>query len=170
MLDLGRIRKPPNIEQDELKLYLIKPPGSVPSKLYKGKEVITFKNYRLLKEFQNESLNWLVQNWHQNRNCILADEMGLGKTIQIIAFLYHLIMNEKVLGPFLVLAPLTTLQQWRREIEAWTNFNCLLYYDEGQAPGLDTCKLHEFYYLYTRKNGEVTKSDIPKFNILLTNY
>lgn len=79
--------------------------------------------------------------------------MGLGKTIQIIAFLYHLTMNEKVLGPFLVLAPLTTLQQWRREIEAWTSFNCLLYYDEGQVQGLETCRQHEFNCLYTRRNG-----------------
>lgn len=57
--------------------------------------------------------------------------MGLGKTIQTIAFLFHLHAHESVQGPFLVLAPLTTLQQWRREIEEWTSFNCLLYYDEG---------------------------------------
>jgi len=59
--------------------------------------------------------------------------MGLGKTIQTIALLYHLHNQEKVSGPFLILAPLTTLQQWRREIEDWTNFNCLLYYDEGNS-------------------------------------
>ena len=55
--------------------------------------------------------------------------MGLGKTIQTIAFLYHLYTYENVTGPFLVLAPMTTLQQWRKEIELWTGFNCLLYYD-----------------------------------------
>jgi chromodomain-helicase-DNA-binding protein 7 len=68
------------------------------------------------------------------------------------------------------LAPLTTLQQWRREIEAWTNFNCLLYYDEGQDEGREVCQQHEFYCTYTRRNGEMVKSSIPKFNILLTNY
>ena len=73
----------------------------------------------------------MINNWHVNRSCILADEMGLGKTIQTIAFLYHLYNIEKVPGPFLILAPLTTLPQWRKEIEEWTNFNCLLYYDEG---------------------------------------
>jgi chromodomain-helicase-DNA-binding protein 7 len=81
--------------------------------------------------------------------------MGLGKTIQIIAFLYHLYMYEKVLGPFLVLAPLTTLPQWRREIESWTNFNCLLYYDEGKAEGRSICQSYEFHYLHTKRNGDL---------------
>ena len=40
--------------------------------------------------------------------------MGLGKTIQTIAFLYHLYHSEEIVGPFLILAPLTTLHQWRR--------------------------------------------------------
>ena len=86
-----------------------------------------------LKNFQLESLNWLISNWHLHRNSILADEMGLGKTIQAIAFLWHLREKEKAIGPFLVIAPLSTLQQWRTLIEQWTYFNCLLYYDEGRG-------------------------------------
>jgi SNF2 family DNA or RNA helicase len=164
------MRKPVNIELSEEKLYLLKRRGQKPGKLYGGKEVITFKDYRLLKDFQNEALNWFIQNWYENRNTILADEMGLGKTIQVLAFLYHLHMHERVLGPFLVLAPLTTLHQWRREIEAWTNFNCLLYYDEGQQLGRASCQLYEFHYSYTRRNGQLIQSNIPKFQILLTNY
>lgn len=35
--------------------------------------------------------------------------MGLGKTIQSIAFLYHLYNAENVKGPFLIIAPLSTL-------------------------------------------------------------
>lgn len=42
--------------------------------------------------------------------------MGLGKTIQTIAFLNHLNVFENVLGPFLVVAPVSTLKQWRNEI------------------------------------------------------
>lgn len=99
---------------------------------YGEKDIPIYKNYRKLKDFQLESLNWLIKSWYENKNTILADEMGLGKTIQTIAFLFHLYSYESVIGPFLILAPLTTLQQWRREIEEWTNFNCLLYYDEGK--------------------------------------
>ena len=45
---------------------------------------------------------------------------GLGKTAQSIAtleFQRQLLGNP---GPFLVVAPLTTLGHWRREIETWT--------------------------------------------------
>lgn len=116
MIQKGKNRKPFPVKVNEEKLYLYKKKLDKPNKIYHGKDVIKFKNYRLLRDFQNESLNWLIANWYSNRNCILADEMGLGKTIQILAFLYHLNRYEKVLGPFLVLAPLTTLPQWRKEI------------------------------------------------------
>jgi hypothetical protein len=54
---------------------------------------------------------------------ILADEMGLGKTIQAIAFLNHLYAFENCRGPFLVIAPLSTLEHWKRTVEDWTNLN-----------------------------------------------
>jgi hypothetical protein len=47
--------------------------------------------------------------------------MGLGKTVQAIAFLNHLYTFENSRGPFLVIAPLTTLEHWRRTIEDWTD-------------------------------------------------
>lgn len=50
-----------------------------------------FKDRKLLRDYQLESLNWLIQSWYAKRNVILADEMGLGKTIQTIAFLHHMI-------------------------------------------------------------------------------
>ena len=35
-----------------------------------------------LRDYQMESLNWMVYSWLHNTNIILADEMGLGKTVQ----------------------------------------------------------------------------------------
>ena len=52
-------------------------------------------------------------------NGILADEMGLGKTIQCIALIAHLIEN-KVRGPFIVAAPLSTLPNWLAEFKRFT--------------------------------------------------
>ena len=80
-----------------------------------------------MKKFQVEGLNWLIKCWAENRNCILADEMGLGKTIQTIAFLHYLNVFEGVFGPFLIIAPVSTLKQWRNEIEMWSELNCVLY-------------------------------------------
>jgi chromodomain-helicase-DNA-binding protein 7 len=51
---------------------------------------------------------------------MLADEMGLGKTIQTVAILEHLRSRENVRGPFLIIAPLSTLEHWKREFEDWT--------------------------------------------------
>lgn len=49
-------------------------------------------------------------------NGILADEMGLGKTVQCIAMMAHLV-NMGVPGPYLVVAPLSTLPNWQSEFE-----------------------------------------------------
>lgn len=49
-------------------------------------------------------------------NGILADEMGLGKTIQVIALICFLI-EKKIPGPFLIVAPLSTLPNWVSEFK-----------------------------------------------------
>lgn len=61
------------------------------------------------------------------QNCILADEMGLGKTIQSIAFLQEM-ANFGINGPFLVVAPLSTIANWQREFEMWTDINAITYH------------------------------------------
>ena len=48
----------------------------------------------------------------QGINGILADEMGLGKTIQAIALLAHLFETKNNYGPFLIVAPSSTLYNW----------------------------------------------------------
>jgi ATP-dependent DNA helicase len=60
----------------------------------------------------------LISLFDNGLNGILADEMGLGKTIQVIAFLSHLRING-VFGPFLIVAPLSTLPNWTNEIQKW---------------------------------------------------
>lgn len=73
-----------------------------------------------LRSYQIQGLNWLI-SLHQNGIAgILADEMGLGKTLQTIAFLGYLRYIEKNPGPFLVIAPKSTLNNWLRELNRWT--------------------------------------------------
>ncbi|OUC49062.1 putative protein, SNF2 family [Trichinella nativa] len=61
-------------------------------------------------------------------NSILADEMGLGKTVQCIAFLCHMI-SVGVKGPFLVIAPLSTVRNWMNEFKKFApEIPVLLYY------------------------------------------
>jgi ATP-dependent DNA helicase len=53
-------------------------------------------------------------------NGILGDEMGLGKTCQTIGQL-SVLKEKKVPGPYLVVAPLSTLVNWHREVGMWTD-------------------------------------------------
>ncbi len=65
-----------------------------------------------LKEYQVKGLRWLNNLFEQGINGILADEMGLGKTIQAIALLSHISYNKNIWGPFLIVAPNSTLFNW----------------------------------------------------------
>ncbi|KAI4376194.1 hypothetical protein MLD38_013984 [Melastoma candidum] len=69
----------------------------------------------VLHQYQLEGLNFLRFSWSKQTHVILADEMGLGKTIQSIAFLASL--YEEGLYPFLVVAPLSTLRNWRGSLQ-----------------------------------------------------
>ncbi|XP_060815340.1 lymphoid-specific helicase-like isoform X2 [Bombus pascuorum] len=69
-----------------------------------------------LRDYQNEGLQWLKVLYENGINGILADEMGLGKTVQVIALLCHLIEKRQD-GPYLLVAPLSTLPNWMLEFE-----------------------------------------------------
>lgn len=64
---------------------------------------------------------------HYRQNCILADEMGLGKTIQSITFIQEMI-SYGIPYPYLVIAPLSTIGNWQREFETWTDLNVITYH------------------------------------------
>jgi len=61
----------------------------------------------------------MISLYEEGINGILADEMGLGKTIQTIAFVAFLKEFKKVSGPFMVVAPKSTLGNWMREFKKW---------------------------------------------------
>ncbi|KAM6956225.1 lymphoid-specific helicase [Aplochiton taeniatus] len=82
----------------------------------------------LMRWYQIEGIEWLRMLWENGINGILADEMGLGKTIQCIAHIAMMI-EKKVLGPFLVVAPLSTLPNWINELKRFTpELSTLLYH------------------------------------------
>ncbi|XP_071782238.2 lymphoid-specific helicase [Centroberyx gerrardi] len=82
----------------------------------------------IMRWYQIEGIEWLRMLWENGINGILADEMGLGKTIQCIAHTAMMI-DKKVMGPFLVVAPLSTLPNWISEFKRFTpEVSVLLYH------------------------------------------
>ncbi|TDH68248.1 hypothetical protein CCR75_003480 [Bremia lactucae] len=138
-----------------------------PNTWAKYQESPIYNNQNNLRSYQLEGLNWLTFCWYNRRNCILADEMGLGKTVQATSILEHLRQREFIRGPFLVVAPLATLGNWKREIEMWTSMNCVVYHDsEGGSDIRSFIREQEFHFASEahRRRG------IYKFNVLVTSY
>ncbi|CAH1113775.1 unnamed protein product [Psylliodes chrysocephalus] len=69
-----------------------------------------------LRQYQIDGVKWMNALFKNGINGILADEMGLGKTVQIIALICHL-MERKIPGPYLVVAPLSTIPNWESEFK-----------------------------------------------------
>ncbi|KAI9176217.1 hypothetical protein H9P43_006582 [Blastocladiella emersonii ATCC 22665] len=124
-----------------------------------------FKNGNQLRAYQLEGVNWLVHCWIRGQSSIMADEMGLGKTVQSVAFLHELYSRYGVMGPFLVIAPLSTVPHWEREFRNWTNMNAIVYHGNAAARNLivDT----EFYWKDARG---APVPGVFKFDVLITTY
>lgn len=72
-----------------------------------------------LRDYQQTGLKWLISLYESGLSGILADEMGLGKTLQCISLL-AVLYERGVTGPFLIVAPLSTLSNWKKEFEKFT--------------------------------------------------
>lgn len=116
----------------------------------------------VLRDYQLEGLNFLVNSWRNDTNVILADEMGLGKTVQSVSVLGFLQNTQQIHGPFLVVVPLSTLSNWAKEFKKWLpEMNIIVYV--GNRASREACEQYEFYT--DNKSGRRTK-----FNALLTTY
>ena len=115
-----------------------------------------------LKEYQLKGLNWLVNLYEQGINGILADEMGLGKTIQSISVMAYLAEFHNIWGPFLVIAPASTLHNWQQEISKFVpDLKVLPYWGNAK----DRKVLRKFW---DRKH--ITYNRNSEFHVLVTSY
>lgn len=66
--------------------------------------------------YQLDGFKWLEFMVRNGCGCLLGDEMGLGKTLQIITLFGA--QKERMAAPhFLVVCPVSLLENWKREIE-----------------------------------------------------
>ncbi|KAL8211139.1 hypothetical protein R6Q57_005576 [Mikania cordata] len=110
-----------------------------------------------LKSYQIKGVKWLISLWQNGLNGILADQMGLGKTIQTIGFLAHL-KGKGLDGPYLVIAPLSTLSNWLNEISRFVpSVSAVIYHGDK------------------KERNEIRRLKMPKkigpsFPIVITSY
>ncbi|KAM3875781.1 LOW QUALITY PROTEIN: chromodomain-helicase-DNA-binding protein 1-like [Diretmus argenteus] len=107
-----------------------------------------------LRPYQLDGVQWLTQCLKNQEGCILGDEMGLGKTCQTISLLVYMTgaLGEK--GPFLVLSPLSVLENWRREMDCFAPSLTVLCYKGDKD-----------------RRAEIQRdTDKMNFDVLLTTY
>lgn len=115
-----------------------------------------------LKDYQLYGVEWLAGLYLNGINGILADEMGLGKTLQTIAFFAHL-KSKNQYGPFLVVCPASTLQNWMDEIQRFApELRGLLYYSSD--------KKQRKRWLDQHRHEPKTPRDRLEFPIFVTSY
>ena len=133
-------------------------------------------------DFQKEGISWLLYNWSQARGCILADEMGLGKTVQTAVTLSQMTTFARARGAgelcHLIIAPLSTIEQWRREMKKWTELEPVVFHGNRR----DRNVIHKYEWdgridIETSvENGEVefeyrkSPSYMPKFDVMITTF
>lgn len=120
--------------------------------------------YGTLKSYQLKGMNWLVNLYEQGINGILADEMGLGKTVQSIAFLSYLAEAHNIWGPFLVVAPASTLHNWQQEVTRFVPTFKVLPYWGNQS---DRKSLRKYW---NRKQNDIHDRENAPFHVLITSY
>ncbi|XP_019444762.1 PREDICTED: ATP-dependent DNA helicase DDM1-like [Lupinus angustifolius] len=121
------------------------------------KELMPLLSGGKLKSYQLKGVKWLISLWQNGLNGILADQMGLGKTIQTIGFLAHL-KGKGLDGPYMIIAPLSTLSNWVNEISRF-------------APSLPAV----IYHGDKKQRDEIRRKLMPRtigpqFPIVITSY
>uniref|UniRef100_A0A3Q1IFD6 Chromodomain-helicase-DNA-binding protein 1-like n=1 Tax=Anabas testudineus TaxID=64144 RepID=A0A3Q1IFD6_ANATE len=105
-----------------------------------------------LRPYQLDGVHWLTQCLQNQQGCILGDEMGLGKTCQTISLLIYMSGALGKKGPFLVLSPLSVIENWRKELECFAPSLTVLCYKgdkERRAEIQRETGTHDFQVLLT---------------------
>ncbi|CCJ30336.1 unnamed protein product [Pneumocystis jirovecii] len=115
-----------------------------------------------LMEYQKEGLNWLYYMCQKGKSVILADEMGLGKTIQIIS-LCSVLFHKWERWPFLIVAPNSTISNWKREFSKWNSYLHVVAY-HGEKIQRDIIANLKCHVVLTSYHTIITDSILSNFD------
>ncbi|PFX20700.1 Chromodomain-helicase-DNA-binding protein 1-like [Stylophora pistillata] len=120
-----------------------------------------------LRSYQLEGVRWMKRSFENGQGCILADEMGLGKTIQTIALLIYLQGTNNCPGPFLIVCPLSVLQNWQSEFSRFSRHQVVLSFtgDRDEREEIKNSVRKVF-----KPQNSVHRNESLSFHVLLTTY
>ena len=126
-------------------------------------EILNLNNNIILKEHQREGVSWLQSLLKGNfAGGLLADDMGLGKTLQILYFIEWHSQNIYDSKPYLIVAPVSLLENWEEEYQKFFN-----------PQSLKLCKLYGNIFLTKENTPILNQQDAKRLQskqIILTNY
>ncbi|EUD66245.1 chromodomain-helicase-DNA-binding protein 1 [Plasmodium inui San Antonio 1] len=118
-----------------------------------------YLNGKKLRAYQLTGLNWMVSRMKRSLSVLLADEMGLGKTVQTISVVGHMLYKEKLIGPYLIIVPQSTVDNWLNEFKSWLpQANVVCYH--GNAVSRELIRTHELKKVYVPNKGYRYKFDV----------
>lgn len=125
--------------------------------------ISNLENGIALKEHQKEGISWLQSLFTENfTGGLLADDMGLGKTLQLLYFLEWHCQHCDDNKPYLIVAPVSLLENWENEYEKFFS-----------PQNLPLCKLYGSVSLTKENNPAKNQQDAKRLQfkqIILTNY
>uniref|UniRef100_A0A8C5S4P8 Helicase ATP-binding domain-containing protein n=1 Tax=Laticauda laticaudata TaxID=8630 RepID=A0A8C5S4P8_LATLA len=102
--------------------------------------------------YQIKGVNWIISCYETGHGCILGDEMGLGKTCQTICLLVFL-SGKLQRRPFMIICPLSVLNNWRDELKRFSPSLSTVIYSGGKEERAelqqDLKSNHGFHILLT---------------------
>lgn len=88
----------------------------LPKQLSLSEDPFLNENFSL-KDHQTEGIAWLQSLSSGQKGGLLADDMGLGKTLQVLYLLDWHSRQQKEDKPYLIIAPVSLLENWVNEYE-----------------------------------------------------
>ncbi|EOB00862.1 Putative DNA repair and recombination protein RAD26-like, partial [Anas platyrhynchos] len=128
--------------------------SAVAFKLSDNGDFIPYTINRYLRDYQREGAQFLYGHYANKRGCILGDDMGLGKTTQVERnsediennmpeFLRRTMKKESKYSPkkpFLIVAPLSVLYNWKDELDTWGYFKVSILHGSKKDDDLSRIK------------------------------
>ncbi|MDB4926640.1 SNF2-related protein [Mucilaginibacter sp.] len=126
-------------------------------------EIKNLNSFIALKEHQIEGISWLQTLQKENFcGCLLADDMGLGKTLQLLYFIEWHSQNHNDLKPYLIVAPVSLLENWENEYKK--------FFLPQSLPLINLYGSNNLTREFNQKENQSEAKDLQRKHIILTNY